>query len=122
MLIVELSVNPLNKGENLNHDVAKTVEIIAQSGLNFEIGPMGTCVEGEFMEVMQVVERCLTELGRDSDELLFTIRGDYKHGREQRLEKRVQEVVGEVFRDTEDPLEIDTVDLDDSDSPARQLQ
>ena len=97
MLIVELSVTPLDRTSGASEQIARVIEVIARSGLNFDIGPMGTAVEGELNDVMTLVHRCLEELRQDSNRFLFEIRGEFAEGRERRLEKRVEEVVEEVL-------------------------
>ena len=50
-----VSMTPLGKGESVSKYVAKVVEVIDTSGLNYTMSPMGTIVEGEtWDEVMDV--------------------------------------------------------------------
>ena len=42
----------------------RSLEIIDDSGLPYRLGPMGTCLEGEYDEVMAVVHRCFERMQR----------------------------------------------------------
>ena len=64
-VIVEFSIFPLDKGESLSRYVARAIKIIKDGGLPYELNPMGTCVEGQWKEVMALVDRCFQELQKD---------------------------------------------------------
>lgn len=57
-LIVEFSISPIGVGESLSPYVAKVVDLVDRSGLPYLLTPMGTIVEGEWQEVMELIERC----------------------------------------------------------------
>ena len=57
MIIADIAVAPLRpyKGEEEMYKVVDAcIEIIQNSGLNYEIGAMSTTVEGEFDEVFEI--------------------------------------------------------------------
>lgn len=58
MVLLEFSMSPLGKGESVGEYVARSLEIIDQSGLDYRLHAMGTVVEGEWDEVFAVVKRC----------------------------------------------------------------
>ncbi len=91
-VIVELSIFPLDKGTSLSPYVSRAVRIIKESGLPYKLGPMGTCLEGEWSEVMAVVNRCLEELKKDSSRIIINMRADYQTGKDGRLEGKVRSV------------------------------
>ena len=47
MLLIELSMSPMDKGPSVSKWVARSLEIIDKSGLEYRLGPMGTCIEGD---------------------------------------------------------------------------
>lgn len=82
-VIVELALFPMGAHESLSPAVAKVVSLIRQSGLPSQLGPMGTCIEGEYHEVMALVGRCFDTLEQDGHERIYmTIKADWKRGRE----------------------------------------
>lgn len=92
MLLIELSMSPMDKGPSVSTWVARSLEIIEKSGLDYRLGPMGTCVEGEWDEVMAVVKRCLTRMSKDCVRITFSIKGDWRKGAKGRLAKKVEAV------------------------------
>jgi uncharacterized protein (TIGR00106 family) len=56
-MIVEFSINPMDS-THISKDLAFLVEILEESGLSYRLGPMGTCVEGDWDQVMDTVRRC----------------------------------------------------------------
>lgn len=93
MLLIELSMSPMDKGASVSPWVARALEVIDRSGLDYRLGPMGTCIEGEWDEVMAVVKRCWKALGKDCSRVTFSIKGDWRKGREGRLDAKVAAVV-----------------------------
>lgn len=55
-------------------------QIIKDSGLTHLSGPMGTCIEGEWSEVMSVVNKCFEALQKDCDRAFLTLQVDYRKG------------------------------------------
>ena len=47
MYLLEFSMTPLGQGESVSQYVARSLEIIDASGLDYELHAMGTIVEGE---------------------------------------------------------------------------
>jgi uncharacterized protein (TIGR00106 family) len=64
-VLIEMSIFPMDKGESVSQYVARAIKVIQASGLPYELNPMGTCIEGEWDEVMDVVSRCFQDLQRD---------------------------------------------------------
>jgi uncharacterized protein (TIGR00106 family) len=91
-VIVEFSIFPLDKGESLSRHVARALKIIKDSGLPYELNPMGTCVEGEWNEVMALVDRCFQELHKDSGRVYLALKADYRKGPSGRLKSKVESV------------------------------
>jgi uncharacterized protein (TIGR00106 family) len=91
-LIVELSLFPMDKGQGVSAFVARAVQIIRKSGLPHLLTPMGTCIEGEWAEVMSVVDRCFQDLAHDSDRVYMTLKADWRRGRKDGLAQKTRSV------------------------------
>ena len=91
-VLVDLSIFPLDKGDSLSAHVAKALKIIRDSGLPYEMGPMGTSVEGEWHEVMGVVNNCFQALRKDCDRVYVALKIDYRKGPSGRIESKVRSV------------------------------
>lgn len=91
-VIIDFSIFPVDKGESLSPYVAKAVKIIKQSGLPYQFGPMGTSIEGEWEEVVGVVERCFRELEKECGRIVINLKADYRKGASGRMGSKIASV------------------------------
>ena len=91
-VLIHFSIFPTDKGTSVSPYVAKSVRIIRESGLPYKLGPMSTAVEGEWDEVMAVVESCFRELKKDCSRIYMTIQMDYREGAVNRIEGKIKSV------------------------------
>ena len=92
MLLLEFSIFPMDKGESVSPYVARSLNIIDQSGLEYQLHAMGTIVEGEVDEVLSVLKQCLEALASDCDRVTCTAKLDYRKGHSGRLEAKPSSV------------------------------
>ena len=92
MVLLEFSMSPLGKGESVSAYVARSLDIIDRSGLEYRLTPMGTILEGEWDEVFAVVRECFEAMRKDCNRISCSIRVDYRKGARGRLEKKVRSV------------------------------
>ncbi len=92
MVLAEMSLYPLGKGESVGGYVARCVRIVEQSGMEYQCHAMGTTVEGDLDGVMGVVKRCLEELTADCDRVECLVKIDYRKGFSGELTSRVARV------------------------------
>ena len=58
MAVVEISVAPLGTGSlGVSRYVAACVEVVAASGLVYQLTPMGTIIEGDLDEIFAVLRK-----------------------------------------------------------------
>ena len=97
-VIVDLSIFPMDKqGTGLSPYVARVLDVIKESGLPHQLGPMGTAIEGEWEEVMGVVDRCYRALEGDCDRIYLSIKADIRRGRAGGLDAKVASVREKSF-------------------------
>ena len=104
MVLLEFSMSPLGKGESVGEYVARSLEIIDQSGLDYRLHAMGTVLEGEWDEVFAVEKRCFEAMSADCDRITCGIKIDYRKGAAGRLSAKVRSVeekLGRPLRSTE---------------------
>ena len=78
-MLVELRITPVDN-VHMSMDVAKAVQILKSSGLDFQVGPMGTCIEGDWEQVFAAVRRCHEAVASDHERVITTITvDDRKH-------------------------------------------
>jgi len=99
MVLAEFSMSPFDKGESLSKYVARSLDIIDQSDLPYRIGPMGTCVEGEWDEVFGVIKQCFERMSEDCARISVNIKVDYRKGRSGRLTSKIEAVEAHVGRE-----------------------
>ena len=98
MVLLEFNIVPMGKGESVSPYVARCVKIIDESGLDYRLHAMGTIVEGQIDQVLDVLRRCFDALSADCDRIVCTAKFDYRKGRTGRLESKVQSVEEKVGR------------------------
>lgn len=92
MVLLEVSMSPLGKGESVGKYVARSLEIIDKSGVEYRLNPMGTVLEGEWDEVMAVVKQCYERMRKDCNRISCSIKIDYRKGAVGRLDSKVASV------------------------------
>jgi len=95
-VIVDFSIFPVDKGESVSAYVSKALRIIKESGLPYKLGPMGTCVEGEWDEVMALVGRCFEAMREDSGRVYMTMKVDYRKGASGRMDGKIRSIESKV--------------------------
>jgi len=91
-MIIEFSVVPLGKGPSISPIIARVLKIVTESGLRYKANPMGTVLEGEWAQVMNVVKQCHDEALKEADRVLTSIKVDDYKGKEDRIEKKLESV------------------------------
>jgi len=79
--------------------VARALEIVDKSGLPYKFTPMGTIVEGEWNEVLELIRRCHQAVGEVAPRVITRIVIDDRRGRTGLIESKVRSVEREVGRE-----------------------
>ena len=98
MVLLEFSMSPLGEGESVSNYVARSLQIIDESGLPYELHAMGTIIEGEVEEVLDVMRRCLDAMAADCERITCTAKLDYRKGYTGRLDSKVKSVEEKLGR------------------------
>ena len=91
-VIVELSLFPIGKGVSVGEYVARALSVIKASGLPHQLGPMGTCIEGDYDAVMAVVRDCYQTLAADCERVYMTLKVDARADRTGGMTQKVRDV------------------------------
>ena len=92
-------MTPLGKGESVSPYVARSLEIVSQSGLDYRLHAMGTGLEGEWDDVLAVVTKCYEAMSADCDRVTCSIKIDSRRGASGRLVSKVRSVEEKVAGD-----------------------
>ena len=99
MVLLEFSMSPFGKGESLSPYVSRVLNVIDQSGVRYKLTPMGTILEGEWEEVMQVVTNCFKELENDCNRISTNIRIDYRKGSNSRMLQKINSIENKLNKE-----------------------
>jgi len=92
MVLLEFSMSPLGKGESVGKYVARSLEIVDKSGVDYRLNPMGTVLEGDWDDVFEVVKQCFERMRKDCNRISCSIKVDYRKGAQGRLQAKVASV------------------------------
>jgi len=98
MYLMEFSMTPLAQGESVSQYVARSVEIVERSGLDYRLHAMGTVVEGELDPLLSVLTQCFAAMQADCDRITCSVKFDYRRGRSGALESKVASVEQKLGR------------------------
>ena len=97
--LVEFSMFPTEATQSKSAFVARVLDIVDKSGLEYQLTPMGTIIEGETVEeVLAVINRAYEDLQVDCERVYSSIKIDYRKGPVGRLNKKVGSVEAKLGR------------------------
>ena len=91
-MLVELNMNLLGRGSHLSYDLAQILKIIDESGLPYCLTPLGTCIEGEWDELMPLLKKCHNHARTVSSHVMTTIRIEDEEGETEKITKNISAV------------------------------
>jgi uncharacterized protein (TIGR00106 family) len=95
-MVVDLSILPIGQGVSISPEIAKVIKIIDASGIPYRVTPMGTCLEGGWDPVMQLIKRCHEEVFKNSERVYTKITIDDRKGKTDRLRGKVDSLEAKV--------------------------
>ena len=98
MVLLEMSIVPMGKGESVSQYVAECVDLVDRSGLDYRLHAMGTVVEGELPQVVTLMQQCIEKVAEHSDRVSCTAKLDYRRGKQGRLSAKVDSVQQKLGR------------------------
>jgi uncharacterized protein (TIGR00106 family) len=99
MALLEFSITPLGAGESVSQYVARCVDIIDKSGLDYRLHAMGTVVEGDIGPLLDLLRRCVEALAVDCDRISVSAKLDYRKGHAGALAAKVTSVEKRLGRE-----------------------
>src|SRR5262245_35587740 len=91
-MLAEFSVIPLDHGMSMKEYVARILDIVDKSGLDYELTAMGTIVEGDPAIVWHLLRDCHEAIASMSNRVETRIVIDDKKGAKDRLVGKVRDV------------------------------
>jgi uncharacterized protein (TIGR00106 family) len=102
-VLVQMAMFPTDKGESKAKEVSKVIEVIKNSGYNYQLTSMCTIIETEKMsEALNLIGKCYEVLEKAGCKRVYsTITFDIRQNHEDRIKqkiKSVEEFIGEVSK------------------------
>ena len=91
-MLVELNINLLGRGTHLSQDLAEILKTIDGSGLRYCLTPLGTCIEGDWDEVMTLIKKCHQQARGLSGHVMTTLRVEDEEGATDKLNENIAAV------------------------------
>jgi uncharacterized protein (TIGR00106 family) len=91
-MLAEVSIIPIGIGSSIGNKLAEVLKIIDASGLPYKVNPMGTVIEGDWDEVMNLIKKCHKALMKTGERTLTTITLDDRKGKPNRIEEKVKSI------------------------------
>ena len=100
-VLLEFSMFPTDKGESVSEYVSQVIKMIRDSGMSYQLTPMGTIVETEnLVQALGLVEVAYETLDQAGCNRIYSsLKLDIRKGKSGRLQgklKSVQDKIGEV--------------------------
>lgn len=92
MALLEFSITPLGAGESVSAQVAKAVEVVEKSGLDYQLHAMGTVVEGDVEALLKVLKGAIDAVMADCDRVSVAAKMDVRKGHTGTLTAKVASV------------------------------
>jgi len=91
-MLVELNISLLGRGTHLSQDLAQILKIVDESGLRYCLSPLGTCIEGNWDELMALAKKCHQQARGLSDHVMTTVRIEDEAGATDKINENIAAV------------------------------
>jgi uncharacterized protein (TIGR00106 family) len=95
---MEFTMIPLDKGSSFSEYVARTLEIVDNSGLDYRLTPMGTVVEGEWSDLLSLLDKSFKSLDEVSNRISLSVKFDHRKNHTNRLKGKIESVEKKLGR------------------------
>lgn len=91
-MLAHLSITPVGTGEETKELLAKSLVIIKNSGLDYQLTSMGTILEGDWEEIIAITKKCRDEIKKFADRVVLNLVIDDRADLKNRLKNNVLEI------------------------------
>jgi len=97
-MLAELSIMPLGGDTHTSDKLAEVLKLIDAFGLPYQLTPTGTCIEGEWGELMELIHECHNRVRAKSPHVITLIKIEDDEGQKNKLTRNVVSVEQKVGR------------------------
>lgn len=103
-VLLEFSMFPTSSqcqdGASVSKYVSRIIDMIDQSGVAYQLTPMGTIIETNTMkEALRIVEQAYEVLQCDCERVYSSLKFDIRKGKSNRLKTKIASVQGHLKRE-----------------------
>ncbi|PIE78386.1 MAG: hypothetical protein CSA15_08080 [Candidatus Delongbacteria bacterium] len=96
-VLLEFAMFPTDKGDSVSQYVSRIIKMIDQSGVDYQLTPMGTIIETEEMsQALEIVQQAYDLLKSDSKRIYSSMNFDIREGKNNRLTQKIQSIENKI--------------------------
>ncbi|MGE0822069.1 MAG: MTH1187 family thiamine-binding protein [Candidatus Binatia bacterium] len=103
-MLAELSIIPVGNSAHLSGELTKVLKVVHESGLPYQLTPSGTCIEGEWDQLMPLIRQCHERARKASSHVVTLIKLEDDEGEQHKLTRNVasiEEKIGHSLKTTD---------------------
>ena len=91
-MLFEFSIIPVSGDTHLSGPIAEAIKIVEGSGLPHKVTPLGTCIEGEWSQVIPLIEKCHQRVRQLAPHVLTEIKIEDDEGSTNKLRRNITSI------------------------------
>ncbi len=96
-VLMEFAIFPTDKGESVSKYVSKVIKMIDDSGINYQLTPMGTIIETQTLqEALRVIENSYKIIEPYSNRVYATVKFDIRKNRTDAMTSKIESIVSKM--------------------------
>jgi uncharacterized protein (TIGR00106 family) len=96
-VLIEFAMFPTDKGDSVSSEVSKVIDLIRNSGFNYQLTAMGTLIETDTLpQALDIVNRSYEVLEPNSNRVYTTMNIDIQKNKDNRLQSKVTAIESKI--------------------------
>ncbi len=92
-VLMEFAIFPTDKGESVSKYVSKVIQMIGESGIKYQLTPMGTIIESETLqEALSMIDKSYKVLEPYSNRVYATVKFDIRKNRTDAMTSKIESI------------------------------
>jgi len=97
-MLVQFSMFPTGGDESASGEVSKVIDLIDKSGLPYKTSAMSTVIEGEWDEIMSLINKCRLKLKENNNRVYMVLTMDDRKDAKNRLSGKIVSLENKLNR------------------------
>lgn len=92
-VLMEFAIFPTDKGESVSEYVSKVIKMIDESGIKYQLTPMGTIIETQTLqEALEVIEKSYKAVEPYANRVYVTVKFDIRKNRANAMASKIESI------------------------------